>query len=197
MDQLENQQAALKAEADVLLNEHDLLKILQKYGQPFITGSYALELMARRDLDINLETNDISVEKFFQMGGEIAAALKPHRMDFINEFVERHPRLPRGLYFGVFTKILGKAKEWCIDIWAIDSEQSKRYKKAINDIRAGIDEKKRMLILAIKNEALEQPTYQHNFFSIDIYQAVITGTVKTPSDFFTWVRENRTIDQTI
>ena len=197
MHDFEKQVASLKAEADAILYKHGLLKIIEKYGNPFITGSYALGTMTRRDLDINLETDNIAIDKFFQMGSEIAAALQARRMLYLNEFVERHPRLPLGLYIGAYTRIIGENQEWNIDIWAIDSEQSTQYKKAINDFSLAIDKKKRALILEIKNKSLEHPWYQKSYFSIDIYNAVINEDVINTEQFFEWIKTNKNIDISI
>jgi hypothetical protein len=118
-------------------------------------------------------------------------------MEFLNEFVDRHPRLPLGLYYGFTTTIPGKAKEWNIDIWALDANQVNRYKSIISQLQADIDDKKRLLILRIKNESLGHPWFQKNFFSMDIYTTVIDGKVTTVEGFFEWVKDNRKIDISI
>jgi hypothetical protein len=118
-------------------------------------------------------------------------------MLYLNEFVERHPRLPLGLYIGAYTRIIGENQEWNIDIWAIDSEQSTQYKKAINDFSLAIDKKKRALILEIKNKSLEHPWYQKSYFSIDIYNAVINEDVINTEQFFEWIKTNKNIDISI
>ncbi|OGN99624.1 MAG: hypothetical protein A2Y90_01850 [Chloroflexi bacterium RBG_13_52_12] len=197
MHEPEKQNSVLIAEANKILRGYELLRILEKYGTPFVTGSYALKLMTRRDLDINLNTAGITEKRFFQMGGEITSALKPRRVDFLNEFVHRHPRLPLGLYFGITTAILGVAHEWNIDIWALDAEQVRRNKKAIAELQSAIDDNKRALILEIKSRSLEHPGYQHSFFSMDIYKAVITDGLTTADEFFQWVEDNRNTDLTI
>ena len=48
----------LKTEADELLYKKGVFDLLQKYGTPHVTGSYFLNLMTWRDLDIYLETED-------------------------------------------------------------------------------------------------------------------------------------------
>jgi hypothetical protein len=197
MDALEKQNKALIVVANQILNKHGLFKILKKYGTPFITGSYALELMTRRDLDISLETDDMTEKRLFQMGGEIASAFKARRMLYLNEFVDKHPRLPLGLYLGAYTRIIGKDKEWCIDIWAMDAKQVNQNRKIIAGFLAAMDENKRALILETKNKSLEHPEYQHNFFSIEIYKAVTEDCIKTVEEFFEWVKENRINDRTV
>ena len=197
MDALEKLNVSLKAEADILLHEHGLLKILEKYGDPFITGSCALGLMLRRDLDVNLGTDNMTEATFFQMGGEIATALKPARITYQNEFVLRHPRLPMGFYFGVSMGKIPDAETWNIDIWAMDTQQLNKYKQELSSLKSAIDTQRRTLILEIKSKSLANPEYQHKFFSYDVYRAVIDKNVKSADEFFEWVKENRVTDHTI
>ena len=68
MSESERINQTIVTEADRLLYEYGLLEIVAEYGIPFITGSYALGLMTRRDLDINLETEKITEEDFFPDG---------------------------------------------------------------------------------------------------------------------------------
>ena len=66
--------------ADILRS--GLQTILDKHGEVHIVGSYAVGLMTWRDLDIHVVRQDRDVRAFFDLGGEIACFLKPHRMHF-------------------------------------------------------------------------------------------------------------------
>ena len=77
---------AIRAEADELLRGRGMQILLEEYGQVQLTGSYVLKLMAWRDLDICLVTDQaLPVPIFFELGGRIAESLGPHRMQFRNE----------------------------------------------------------------------------------------------------------------
>ena len=58
----------IKKEADEILTGKRLLSILNLFGTPHISGSYALNLMTWRDLDIYLEVENISKSDFFILG---------------------------------------------------------------------------------------------------------------------------------
>jgi hypothetical protein len=62
-----------------------LLSILDRHGEVHMVGSYVLGLMTSRDLDIHVVRADLDVRAFFDLGGEIARLLKPHRMHFRDE----------------------------------------------------------------------------------------------------------------
>jgi hypothetical protein len=196
MHQLEKQNLILTSEADRILNELGLLKIMREYGVPFVTGSYTLGLMTWRDLDIYLETNEPDEINFFRMGGRIANTLKPWRMSFRNELITRTPDLPLGLYFGVHTFILGGTEEWKIDIWAMDASQIEQAKKELAVLQAGINESNKIAILEIKSEFCRHPEYRYGLHSMDIYDAVIKYDVKTSEEFTVWVKKTKGIDLT-
>lgn len=79
MNELEKLNSIIVGEANRILYHHGLLGILSNYGNPVPTGSYVLELMTWRDLDIYLETSEITETRFFQLGAEPASAKKTGR----------------------------------------------------------------------------------------------------------------------
>jgi len=194
MHKLEKQNLLLIREADKLLYEYGLLKIMKKYGIPFITGSYVLGLMTWRDLDIDLEIDNVTEQRFFQMGGEIAATLKPWRMSFRNELMGKTRSLPLGFYFGVHTRILGVSKDWKIDIWSMNTEQIKQAKREFSALQAGVNATNGLIILEIKNHFCQHPEFLVGIHSLDIYNAVLKDGINTIEQFSTWIKENRGID---
>jgi hypothetical protein len=53
------QNRKIRQEADKLQHENKLLEILSQFGRPHISGSYELDLMTWRDLDIYLQSEGI------------------------------------------------------------------------------------------------------------------------------------------
>src|SRR5215210_9334931 len=105
----------IRSEADRIL-QSGLLALLAAYGEVHVLGSYALGVMTWRDLDVHLVHEQLAVEPFFRLGGELAALLRPHRMHFRDESIVATAGLPRGLYWGIY---LGdeRAGAWKIDLW--------------------------------------------------------------------------------
>ena len=85
---------ALRAEADEILHSKGLLVMLKEYGEPLVSGSYSLDLMVWRDLDICLEAEGMSEARFFGLGARIAELLAAPRMQYRNERVAQNPGLP-------------------------------------------------------------------------------------------------------
>lgn len=193
MDDLEQLNSVIISEANRILHDYHLLQILSKYGSPALTGSYVLELMTWRDLDIYLETNEMTKGKFFQLGSELASILKPHRMHYRNEFIGRTSTLPAGLYWGIYSSSLGFPEEWKIDIWAIDSNQVNTLQSQLDELKSRIDRDKRPPILTIKNHFCRHPEYRRRFTSSDIYNAVIEEGIESVGEFSQWLEINKGI----
>jgi len=193
MNELENQNSLITAEANKILYEKGLWTMLSKYGKPAPTGSYALGLMVWRDLDIYLESDEMTRSRFFQLGAEIASALNPQRMHYRNEFLGKTPGLPVGFYWGIYVSGLVSPEEWKIDLWAMDSKQREEFKKADDALKAQIDDKNRLIILEIKSHFYTHPEYRRKFSGLDIYQAVIKNDIKSVAEFAGWLERNKGI----
>src|SRR4051812_46288798 len=102
MNKLIQQNNEIKKEADEILDRKGLRKILDAYGKPHVTGSYELDLMVWRDLDIYLEAGSMDERTFFSMGSEIAELLHPVKMSYRNERIMRTAGLPDGMYWGIY-----------------------------------------------------------------------------------------------
>lgn len=179
--------AELRAEADRILNL-GLRDLLDSFGDVHVIGSYALELMTWRDLDIHIVRESLDRVSFFELGGRLAELLEPHRMHFRDESVEQTPGLPRGLYWGVY---LGDERRgaWKIDIWAssrADFEPAKRY---CDRILERLTPASREAILAIKSACWQHPEYRRSFSSSDIYEAVLQHGVRDAERF--WLHRRR------
>ena len=162
----------LRAEADGLLWRKGLHALLEKYGRVHPTGSYALKLMAWRDLDIYLVAEDLSLSDFFDLGSQLAVLLTPARMHFRNERVARTEGLPKGLYWGLY---LGdeRAGAWKIDIWAVNPGQFTALDEFREKIEKRLTASSRLKILELKAECWMRPGYRRAFSSRDIYDAVL------------------------
>lgn len=64
--ELEELNLTIKTEADEILDEYGLMGVLNKFGKPFVSGSYFLNLMTWRDLDIYLSNDEMSEESFLK-----------------------------------------------------------------------------------------------------------------------------------
>jgi len=182
VDSFVNADAALRGEADRLLSS-GLRLLLNTYGEVHVVGSYALQLMVWRDLDIHIVTGRLDLAQFFEFGGRIAALLSPGRIHFRNELVMQTPGLPGGLYFGVY---LGDERKgaWKIDIWASDEETFRAVRASEERLRVALTDDLRTAILRIKTAVWHHAEYRRRFSSVDIYHAVVEAGVRDVDGFF-------------
>jgi hypothetical protein len=172
----------IKHEADQLIYRKGLDKILQQYGRPHISGSYELNLMTGRDLDIYLEVTEFSERDFFLLGADLSAALQPVKMHFRNELIARTNGLPLGLYWGVY---LGdeRAGAWKIDIWCVDAEECRRLLNFCKAVKEKLTPGTAGDIMTIKSQCWSDPQFRRKYTSADIYNAVLKKGIRTVEDF--------------
>jgi hypothetical protein len=169
-----------------------LRAVLARHGEPHVIGSYSLRLMTWRDLDIHLVRDELDVQAFFALGGELATLLKPHRMHFRDETLVRTSGLPKGLYWGVY---LGdeKAGAWKIDVWATGREDFESVRRFNDGIAARLTDDTRAAILAVKAACWRHPQYRRGFTSADVYAAVLDRGVRDVDAFWADLRATKGI----
>jgi len=174
--------AALRTEADRLLAS-GLIDALSLHGTVHVVGSYALDLMTWRDLDIHIVRETLDVADFFVLGGRLAGLFDPPRMHFRNELVAATPGLPRGLYWGVY---LGdeRAGAWKIYVWLTNLEGFEAVRAFCDALSSRLTDDTRRAILAIKQAAWRHPEYRRGFTSSNIYSAVLDRGVRHPDGFW-------------
>lgn len=190
MNNLLNVNLLIKKEADEILYKKGLMDILCSFGTPRIHGSYALDLMTWRDLDIYLETDHLTESDFFLLGGKISTVFKPVKMSFRNELIAKTKGLPAGLYWGVY---LGneRAGAWKIDIWACGSSEFRRLINYTTAIRQKLTPGAVLQILDIKSQCWQDPEYRRSYNSSDIYNSVLENNVTDIEGFKNYLRTIR------
>jgi hypothetical protein len=180
--------ASIRKEADEIIYSKGLHNILSDVGIPYYTGSYSLHLMTWRDLDIYLETENISEERFFELGSKIDGKFQPVKMSFRNERKAKTPGLPDGLYWGIY---LGNEREgaWKIDIWAMNKDECRQRLAYCDNLHKRISDPDRLKILGIKSKCWKDPLYRRSYSSSDIYAAVLDQGIENFEAFRTWLHK--------
>ncbi len=180
----------IKEEAADILYRQELFAILSKYGVPYITGSYALNLMTWRDLDIYVQKEDMNEAEFFELGAEINKKFHPVKMSYRNERITQTIGLPLGLYWGVY---FGNERKgaWKIDIWAVDEKECRQLLKFCDDIAAKLTPLSKQDILTIKSNCWQDPAYRRSYTSSDIYEAVLDKGITTIDEFRIYLQKKK------
>ena len=175
----------LRQEAHNLLHNQGLLALLETFGDPRPHGSYALDVMVRRDLNIYLVTDNESVSDFFTLGSQIASLLKPERMSFRNELAARNTGLPPGLDWSIHLPP-GDAG-WAIDVWTVPEAEYRRLTVYEADLITRLTEDNRRDIRYLKAQFYQHPLYRRAFFPRDIYDAVVFEEIVDGDAFFNYL----------
>jgi hypothetical protein len=180
---------ALHAEATGIL-DGGLRSLLEGFGRPVPQGSYALDLMVWRDLDLYLipPHDTLDVDRFFALGGMLAQRLQPHRMHFRDETRRQSPGLPAGMYWGVYLPDT-TAPGWKIDPWAITAQQCSRLVKYQAWVTERLTPESRKLILDLKTSVHRHPKYRRGFGAKEVYDAVLSSKVRTLDEFSNYLVE--------
>ena len=182
----------LRKEADEVIYDLGLDAILQDYGEVFYAGSYALDLMAWRDVDISMvmAPEPFDIDAFFDMGRRIAHLDGVLRVRFANYLRMRAKWAPRGLYSGVRLEVGPERKGWKVDIWAVDQECLSRNKGEMQKVHSALTPEMRRLILEMKQALMLPSGRTPSLSGYHIYQAVLFEGLRTEEEIRPYLRDH-------
>ncbi len=177
-------EAALQAEAAVVLADLDLVARLGSVGRPILTGSVALGLMAWRDIDVTTLCPVLAVDPVFEIGRSLAAHPGLRRLGFRNDTGSWNvdPDYPDGLYWSLEYR-LPDGEPWNLDLWFLLEGTRQFDLDHLASIPPRLTPEARLAILRIKDAWQARPAYRTTVRSYDIYQAVLDHGVRTPEAF--------------
>jgi hypothetical protein len=174
----EETDAALRGEADELLARTRIIELLSEYGRPHLSGSYSLQLMTWRDLDIYLELDTPDAVHFLELGARIGQALRPRKLSFTDHLNFPSTEVLSGLYWGIRTDELSRGG-WKIDLWGVPPEVCAERLAHCDAIARKLTPRIRAAILQIKGDVCRLPCYRDSVTSQDIYDAAFAGVDST------------------
>jgi hypothetical protein len=178
--------AQLRAEADGILYGKGILERAARYGKVHVRGSYALQLMAWKDLDIAIAMSPMDEVAFRKLGDELIAALSPTRVTYHNRVAEPMPGMPKGFYYGFRLGDLHSGG-WKIDLWAMEPGEMSERISLEEKLASRLTDETRKAILAIKAKLWTHPEYRKSITSQDIYRAVLDGGVADVDGFWRFI----------
>lgn len=169
-----------KNNADQLLYDFGLLNELNKYGTPYIVGSYAMDLMAWNDLDIYVSNECMSTEKLYELTSFILNTFHPMWYEAKKEVSDGKT----AWFHGFETEILG---ELCnVDIWFFDNDTITKALDFSKNIKQKLlfNPELKEIVINIKQSLIENEQYGFDkFSSMDVYKAVFEDNVRSYKGF--------------
>jgi hypothetical protein len=194
-DDVFERQAALQARSDEVVRDLDVMALAGTIGTPTRTGSSALGLLVRRDIDITT-VGDLDVGRVFALGAVLAAHPRVWRITFRNDtghWNKETSRYPDGLYWLVeYVDAAGDA--WTLDLWFLAEGTTQFDLEHMKTMPARLTPDVRAAILRIKEDrqAHAAPPAGPSMPSYEIYEAVLDHGVRTPADFERYRAERST-----
>ena len=168
-----------KKAADRILYEFGLLEQLEKIGMPHMIGSYRMDMMAWNDLDIDIENDNMSLEKLYELSSYIMKTFQPVWYEAKEEISECGKKV---WFHGFETNITGEL--WNIDLWFFDKETIRSAEEYCDGIVSKTDDNQKNIIISIKNELISRGLHSfERYKSIDVYKAVVERNIKNIDEF--------------
>jgi hypothetical protein len=175
-------QAALQAEAADVIADLDLFALLRTVGHPTHTGSSALGLMVRRDIDATTVCPTLDPVPIFDLGRSLAIHPRVRRVTFRDDTGRwRDPRYPDGLYWLV-EYVADPDVEWTLDLWFLDDGTTQFDLEHVLTLPPRLTPEARATILRIKEAIAADPSGPKGP-SYEIYEAVLDHGVRTPKQY--------------
>ncbi len=168
--------------ADDLMYNHGLLKLLQKYGDVHIVGSYTMGIMTWNDLDFYMDKSKLNTQNYYQLTSDILEKAIP--IHFNGELDIKN----KSAFLGFETEMSGD--RWNIDIWWKDKVEIDDSIVYAHNIIHLIQEKPELknAIMKIKQDLIIRGFYGFNkgkkhYHSKEIYNAVFNEGILTTEQF--------------
>lgn len=171
---MNNLNNTIKKEADEILYENDLYNILHNYTKKdniYVSGSYELNLMIWRDLDIFIDIENISQDNIYDLVGKVINKFRPVWLE-TKDTSNENTGCPKGYFLG-FETLKVNNQLWNIDIWVTDKKHITNHVEYMNKVKSKLNDNTRTIIMNMKKRLIECGEYGSKFFSIDIYNGVL------------------------
>ena len=196
-DDLFRRQRLLQGEADAVLDDLDLLAALEAVGDPIRTGSSALGVMVKPDIDVTTACTGLDLPTFDAVT-QLAARLSRHervqQVTFRNDTGDWNAepdKYPDGLFLQVrYRSTRPRRRDWGLDLWFVDDPARQPDLAHLRTLLPRLTDETREAILRIKEEWTPRPEYGRQVNGTLIYEAVLDGGVRTLPDFAEYLEQD-------
>jgi hypothetical protein len=177
-------QDLLQAEARAVLTDLDLFALLRRVGVPVHTGSSALGLMVRRDIDVTTVCPSLDVTPVFELARSLAQHPRVRRLTFRNDAGQWRTgdEYPDGLYWLV-EYVTDAEAVWTLDLWFLAEGTTQHdLEHMVKTLPGRLDDEKRAAIVRIKSAVGDRPEAER-VAGYTVYVAVLDHGIRTPEEF--------------
>lgn len=181
----------LKAQADSVLQRIKLALHIEKLGQLYFTGSYALNLMTWNDIDMQIALKEgmSPTNALLQLLGAFVHETYFVKAQVINFSEDYKPHWPRGYCLCLNLNLPELGGIWKFDIWTLEQKDSEKNQTLIHRLENSLTEETRVLILQIKHELMKASGKMPKMGSYWLYQAVLIKGLRDKSVILNFLLE--------
>lgn len=186
-DELLAAQRRLQDDATAAVADLGLDTALPALGDPVRTGSSALGLMVRRDIDVTVACrglDDATKAAVAELGTRLGLHERVRTALYRDDTGRWNtdPDLPDGVYLRVEYRAPDD-QDWTFDLWFVDEPGRMPDLAHLETMPPRLTTEARVAILRIKQEWDLKPEYGKSVHGIDVYNAVLDNGVGTPEEF--------------
>ncbi len=181
----------LHRQATDLVKDKKIFALLNELGQLYFTGSYALDLMTWKDIDMQLVLHEGIAPKnalmqaldiFVQQEGFNDARV-------LNCTGEYKPHWPRGYCLSSKCSFPDFGGLWKFDLWILEKPVVDRGQLLLEQLKSTMTDQTRKLILEIKHELMKESGRVPQMGSHWLYQAILVQGFSEKRAIYDFLRE--------
>ena len=166
--------------AEKILHELGLYNRLAEIGTPHVIGSCRMDMMAWNDLDIDVENQNMSSEKLYDLTAWILKTFSPSWYEAKEEVNDEG----KTVWFHGFEAVVD-GELWNFDLWFFDLETIQKAEAYCDRIAAQARKNpgSRETIMRIKEELIARDLYGfEKYASMDVYRAVLQQNIRSTEE---------------
>lgn len=178
-----------------MVEDLGLVARLEAVGDPIRTGSSALGVMVKPDIDVTTACAALDVAAFdavTQFATKLARHERVWQVTFRNDtgrWNAEPDAYPDGLFLQVRYRS-ARPRDWSLDLWFVDQPERQPDLLHLRTLLPRLTDETRAAILRIKEEWAPRPEYGRTVNGTVIYEAVLDGGVRTLPDFAEWLERD-------
>ncbi|MCH9811281.1 hypothetical protein K0U07_00795 [bacterium] len=175
----------MQEQAKRLLEGKGLLSLFSSFGEVLFAGSFAMDLMIWKDIDLNIVVDSEKIEEVTK--DLVMQLLDNSAVQRIKVYRDLHDKyagkMPKGIYVGLLVD------GWKLDIFVVDRAASEETRVKTEKVRQKLTDSSRRIILEVKEALLLPSGRTPKFSGKHIYEAVLEKGLSSKEEIFSYLAD--------
>lgn len=185
IEEAKERQAKLQSTAQSILDYYHIEEMLKPIGYVHKVGSFQYGFMVRPDIDFQIFTPTPTIKSLLEIANAVMSADNIGKVSLHNQYVwPEGASVTKSLYLGV--KPIWENQFWQIDIHVMKPEDHVDQENFYLGWEKELTDEQHDVILLLKTVLSDEGRYPHEFSSVEVYKAVLSGQVSTIEQLEEW-----------